>query len=143
MVTGAQAMAEFAHVVAEYPVNIALHTDHCPEARWIRQPLIEISRSVSSADRTRCSVHMWDGSAIDLDENLKIAAELLEKAAEAKIILEVRSASSAAADSISTRSTSLHRRGRLPDRRRSVPVKGRYLLAATFGNVHGVSSPAR
>ena len=32
MVTGAVALAEFAHVVAEkYPVNIALHTDHCPK----------------------------------------------------------------------------------------------------------------
>ena len=32
MVTGAVALAEFAHVVAEkYPVNVALHTDHCPK----------------------------------------------------------------------------------------------------------------
>src|ERR687884_2067020 len=32
MVTGAVALAEFAHVVAKkYPVNVALHTDHCPK----------------------------------------------------------------------------------------------------------------
>src|SRR6204780_5233929 len=31
MATGAVALAEFAHVVAaKYPVNVALHTDHCP-----------------------------------------------------------------------------------------------------------------
>src|SRR5688500_2812053 len=34
MVTGAVALAEFAHVVAEkYPVKIALHTDHRPNDR--------------------------------------------------------------------------------------------------------------
>jgi len=32
MVTGAVALAEFAHIVAEkYPVTVALHTDHCPK----------------------------------------------------------------------------------------------------------------
>jgi fructose-bisphosphate aldolase class II len=93
MVTGARAMAEFAHVVAEkYPVNIALHTDHCPKEKLdgFVNPLIEISKErVKRGQNPLFQSHMWDGSAIDLDENLKIAAELLEKAAEAKIILEV------------------------------------------------------
>jgi fructose/tagatose bisphosphate aldolase len=47
MVTGATALAEFAHVVAEkYPVNIALHTDHCPKDKldgYVR-PLLAISQ---------------------------------------------------------------------------------------------------
>src|SRR5918994_4383340 len=47
MVTGASALAEFAHVVAErYPVNVALHTDHCPKDKldgFVR-PLIGISQ---------------------------------------------------------------------------------------------------
>src|ERR1700752_5289729 len=31
MAVGAQALAEYAHVVAaKYPVHIGLHTDHCP-----------------------------------------------------------------------------------------------------------------
>ena len=34
MVTGAVALAEFAHVIAaKYDVTIALHTDHCPEGQ--------------------------------------------------------------------------------------------------------------
>src|SRR5205085_7862457 len=34
MVTGAVALAEFAHVVAAgYDVQVALHTDHCPKAK--------------------------------------------------------------------------------------------------------------
>ena len=46
MVTGAVALAEFAHVVAEkYPITVALHTDHCPKDKldtYVR-PLLDIS----------------------------------------------------------------------------------------------------
>src|ERR687889_2841719 len=93
MVTGAVALAEFAHVVAEkYPVNVALHTDHCPKDKldsYVR-PLIALSRErVDRGGNPLFQSHMWDGSAVPLDENLKIAADLLEQAAKANIILEV------------------------------------------------------
>src|ERR1043165_9497290 len=93
MVTGAVALAEFAHVVAEkYPVNVALHTDHCPKDKldsYVR-PLIALSKDrVDAGQDPLFQSHMWDGSAIDLEENLQIAEELLEKTAAAKIILEV------------------------------------------------------
>ena len=83
MVTGAVALAEFAHVVAEkYPVNVALHTDHCPKDKldaYVR-PLIALSQDrVNAGQEPLFQSHMWDGSAIDLDENLQIAEELLEK----------------------------------------------------------------
>src|ERR1700754_3032925 len=93
MVTGATALAEFAHVVAEkYSINVALHTDHCPKDKldgFVR-PLIALSQErVSAGQEPLFQSHMWDGSAIDLDENLTIAAELLDATAKAKIILEV------------------------------------------------------
>ena len=93
MVTGAAALAEFAHVVAEkYPVNFALHTDHCPKDKldsYVR-PLIALSRErVDRGENPLFQSHMWDGSAVPLDENLKIAADLLEQAAKARIILEI------------------------------------------------------
>ena len=85
MVTGAVALAEFAHVVAEkYPVNVALHTDHCPKDKldaYVR-PLIALSQDrVNAGQEPLFQSHMWDGSAIDLEENLQIAEELLAKAA--------------------------------------------------------------
>src|SRR5882672_11131686 len=46
MVTGAVALAEFAHVVAaKYSVNVALHTDHCPKDKldFYVRPLLAIS----------------------------------------------------------------------------------------------------
>src|ERR687888_1518990 len=93
MVTGAVALAEFAHVVAaKYPVNIALHTDHCPKDKldgFVR-PLLEISADrVARGENPLFQSHMWDGSAVPLDENLEIARDLLAKAAAAKIVLEI------------------------------------------------------
>ena len=93
MVTGAVALAEFAHVVAaKYPINVALHTDHCPKDKldtYVR-PLLAISQErVDAGETPLFQSHMWDGSAVELEENLEIAAELLAKAARAHIILEL------------------------------------------------------
>src|SRR3982750_2783026 len=93
MVAGSVAFAAFAQEAAKsYPVNVALHTDHCPKDKldgFVR-PLLEISAErVKNGQHPLFQSHMWDGSAIDLDENLEIASELLAKAAAAKIILEV------------------------------------------------------
>jgi len=82
MVTGAVGLAEFAHVVAaKYPVNVALHTDHCPKDKldsYVR-PLLAISAErVAKGETPLFQSHMWDGSAVPLDENLRIAAELAQ-----------------------------------------------------------------
>ena len=92
-VTGAVALAEYANVVAKnFPITIALHTDHCPKDKldtYVR-PLLAISQArVDKGQDPLFQSHMWDGSAVPLAENLVIAQELLEKAAKAHIILEV------------------------------------------------------
>jgi fructose-bisphosphate aldolase class II len=56
MALGARALAEYAHVVAaKYPVQIALHTDHCPKDRLDRyvRPLIKLSQERVRGDRAR------------------------------------------------------------------------------------------
>ena len=88
MVTGAVGLAEFAHVVAaKYPVNVALHTDHCPKDKldtYVR-PLLAVSQErVDRGEHPLFQSHMWDGSAVPLNENLEIAQELLEQCAAAK-----------------------------------------------------------
>src|SRR5437879_849169 len=95
MVTGAVALAEFAHVVAaKYSVNIALHTDHCPKDKldgYVR-PLLAISAErVARGQNPLFQSHMWDGSAETLNDNLAIAEELLAKAAAAQTLLAVGS----------------------------------------------------
>src|SRR5947209_20267895 len=93
MVTGAVALAKFARTIAaKYPVNVALHTDHCPKDKldsYVR-PLLAISaRRVAAGKDPLFGSHMWDGSAVPIEENLAIARQLLKQAAAAKIIIEV------------------------------------------------------
>src|SRR3954447_23608646 len=93
MVTGAAALAAYAYEVAKkYPVNIALHTDHCPKDKldsYVR-PLLAISRErVAGGEAPLFQSHMWYGSAVPLGENLQIAEELLALCAEAHIVLEI------------------------------------------------------
>ncbi len=94
MVSGATALAEYAHIVAEkYPVNVALHTDHCPPKDKLEgfvRPLLAISADrVKNGQNPLFQSHMWDGSAVPLAENLEIAKELHALCQAAKIILEV------------------------------------------------------
>ena len=93
MVTGSVAFAAYAAEVAKnYPINVALHTDHCPKDKldgFVR-PLLDISAErVARGEAPLFQSHMWDGSAVPLDENLEIAQDLLAKCAAAHIILEV------------------------------------------------------
>ncbi|MDX3279787.1 class II fructose-bisphosphate aldolase [Streptomyces scabiei] len=150
MVTGSVALAEFAHIVAEkYPVTVALHTDHCPKDKldgYVR-PLLAVSEKRVKAGRDPLfQSHMWDGSAETLADNLSIAQELLARAAAAKIILEVEiTPTGGEEDGVSHEiNDSLYTT--VDDAIRTAEAlglgeKGRYLLAASFGNVHGVYKP--
>ncbi len=150
MVSGSVAFAAFAAEVAKsYPVNIALHTDHCPKDKldgFVR-PLLDISiERVKNGQEPLFQSHMWDGSAVPLDENLQIAQELLEKAAAARIILEIEvgvvggeedGVVGGAGDKLySTPEDALATAAAL-----GTGEKGRYMTALTFGNVHGVYKP--
>src|ERR671921_1611349 len=93
MVTGSVAFAAYAAEVAKsYPVNIALHTDHCPQDKldgFVR-PLVEISAErVARGEEPLFQSHMWDGSAVPLEENLQIAQELLTECAKARLVMEM------------------------------------------------------
>src|ERR1700745_2036746 len=79
MVTGAVALAEFAHIVADkYPITVALHTDHCPKDKLDTyvKPLLAISQKrVAKGRNPLFQSHMWDGSAVPIGETLDIASE--------------------------------------------------------------------
>ncbi|TKJ28510.1 class II fructose-bisphosphate aldolase [Blastococcus sp. CCUG 61487] len=150
MVAGAVALAEFAHVVAEkYPVNVALHTDHCPKDKldgYVR-PLIALSQDrVNAGQEPLFQSHMWDGSAIELGENLDIAEELMEKSAAAKLVLEVEigvvgGEEDGVAHEINEKLYTAPGDFVATAKKLGLGERGVYLLAATFGNVHGVYKP--
>ncbi|MCQ4044128.1 class II fructose-bisphosphate aldolase [Streptantibioticus rubrisoli] len=150
MVTGAVALAEFAHIVAEkYPVNVALHTDHCPKDKldgYVR-PLLAISQErVAKGLNPLFQSHMWDGSAEILNDNLAIAQELLAEAVKAKIVLEVEITPTGGEEDGVSHEINDKLYTSVSDGIRTAEAlglgeKGRYLLAASFGNVHGVYKP--
>ncbi|HEX6194670.1 MAG TPA: class II fructose-bisphosphate aldolase [Jiangellaceae bacterium] len=150
MVTGAIAMAEYANVVADkYPVTVALHTDHCPKDKLdgFMRPLLEISRErVANGGLPVYQSHMWDGSAVPLDENIDIAAELLDKSAEAKTVMEmeigvVGGEEDGIVGEMNEKLYSTPGDALAVAEQLGVGERGYYLLAATFGNVHGVYKP--
>ncbi len=132
-----------------YPVNIALHTDHCPKNKldsYVR-PLLAVSQErVDGGAPPLFQSHMWDGSAVELEENLQIAAELLERSAAAKIVLEIEigvvgGEEDGVVGEMNEKLYSTPGDAMLTVEALGTGERGRYLLAATFGNVHGVYKP--
>jgi fructose-bisphosphate aldolase, class II len=150
MVVGAASLAEFAHVVAAaYPVHIALHTDHCPidKLDGFLRPLLALSTErVARGEEPLFQSHMWDGSAVALTQNLDIADELLDKTAAAHIILEIEiGVVGGEEDGVEAKHDaklySTPEDGLATAEKLGLGERGRYLVAATFGNVHGVYKP--
>jgi len=150
MAVGARAFAEFAHpIVARAPVFVALHTDHCtPENvdRFLR-PLLRASRLRRRRGlEPLFNSHMFDGSQLSLRENLRLSAELLREAHKLGIVLELEiGIVGGEEDGVDNTRSPLERRYSTAADAVAVAdalglgERGRYLLAATFGNSHGRS----
>jgi fructose-bisphosphate aldolase, class II len=151
-VAGARALAEFAHVIAErHPVLVALHTDHCPPERVddFLRPLFAETRARQRQGRPPLfNSHMFDGSSLPLSDNLARARELLAEAAQLGLVLEVE------IGVVGGEEDGLDATREPPERLYTTVEdglavadtlgtgdRGRYLLAATFGNVHGIYAP--
>ena len=147
---GAMILAEAVHMLAEkYDILVGLHTDHChPEkVDSFLKPLIEISRKrVAEGKGPLFQSHMFDGSVVSLDENLKISSELLKECAELGIILEVEAGCvGGEEDGHDTSGLPAEKLYTTPEDMVQVyealqPI-GRFIFAATFGNVHGTYKP--
>jgi len=149
-VTGAVALAAYANEVAKnYPINIALHTDHCPKDKldgFVRPLLALSTERVKAGGLPIFQSHMWDGSAVPLEENLSIAAELLELTSAANVILEIEVGVVGGEEDGVAAEINEKLYTTPEDGLRTVEVlgtgeKGRYITALTFGNVHGVYKP--
>jgi fructose-bisphosphate aldolase class II len=152
MALGARALAEYARVLGErYPVLIALHTDHAPPDRFdafVRPLIDETRRRRLRGEEPLFHSHMFDGSTLPLTENLRISAGLLEELAPLGVVLEVESGVVGGEEDGIAGPRAGHRElyttteelMRVADAL-GAGERGRYLLAATFGNVHGVYAP--
>jgi fructose-bisphosphate aldolase class II len=150
MVTGSLALAAYAHEVAKnYDVNIALHTDHCPKDKldgFVRPLLAASTERVRAGGNPWFQSHMWDGSAVPLEENLSIARELLDLCSAAKVVLEIEvgvvgGEEDGVANEINDKLYSTPEDAIATARALGTGENGYYMTALTFGNVHGVYKP--
>jgi fructose-bisphosphate aldolase class II len=150
MALGAISIAEHVHrVSARYPIYVALHTDHCQADKLSAfvTPLVEETERRRAAGQPNLfNGHMFDGSALSLHDNLDIAATLFDRFTRSELILEIEVGvvggeedgvkASAAAKLYTTPEDTLE-----VARRLGAVSEAPYMLAATFGNVHGVYKP--
>ena len=152
MPSGAGALAEFAHVVANrYPVNLALHTDHCQPEKvdtYIRPLLAQSRQRREAGSGPLFQSHMLDASMLPLEENLALCRELLDECLAVGVILEVEiGIVGGKEDAMDHEGVAKEKLYTTPeDMVRTAEVLGLpsdnlYLLAAVFGNVHGVYKP--
>lgn len=150
MALGAISLAQHVHLMAEkYDVLIALHTDHChPQyVDSFMKPLIEESRKRRQKGLPNLfNSHMFDGSELPLQENIRLSKELLKECAELEIILEVETGVvGGEEDGVNNEGASAEKLYTSPEEMvamaRELRPIGRFMYAATFGNVHGVYKP--
>ncbi|TAG10805.1 MAG: class II fructose-bisphosphate aldolase [Verrucomicrobia bacterium] len=147
---GAIVLAEACHTLAEkYPVLIALHTDHCQpkKVESFLRPLLDASRArIAAGKGPLFQSHMLDASELPLEENLALSTKLLQECAELEIILEVEAGVvGGEEDGHDTSGVAAEKLYTTPEDMLAVyealqPL-GRFLFAATFGNVHGAYKP--
>jgi len=149
-VSGSLALAAYATEVAKgYGITVALHTDHCVKKNldsWVRPLLALEAEQVKRGENPTFQSHMFDGSDIPLDENLVVAAELLELSRAARTILEIEVGVVGGEEDgheaeINEKLYTTAEDGLATVRALGAGEKGRYLTALTFGNVHGVYKP--
>jgi fructose-bisphosphate aldolase, class II len=150
--TGARAFAALGRELASrYPVAVALHTDHCPPEHadsFLRPLIADSGERVARGEESLFNSHMFDGSTLPLAENLHVSAALLDLCSELGIVLEVEcGVVGGEEDGIGGEGAASERLYTTPEELLQVAgalgtgERGRYLLAATFGNVHGVYAP--
>ncbi|TFB50393.1 class II fructose-bisphosphate aldolase [Cryobacterium tagatosivorans] len=148
--SGALAFARFVHSVADnYPITVALHTDHCPKGALddFVMPLIVASEEEVKAGRNPIfQSHMWDGSSVPLGENLDIAKDMLGRTRAINAILEVEIGVVGGEEDGVSHDINEKLYTSLDDAIALVEAlglgeQGRYMSALTFGNVHGVYKP--
>ena len=150
MALGAIALADYTRTVAkDLGVFIALTTDHCVDKKldtFVRPILAESKRRVESGGQPVFNGHMYDGSEVSIPDNIRVATELLKEMAPLGIVLEVESGV-VGGEEDGIDATHVHQ-----DKLYTTPEDmlafydalspiGRFTLAATFGNVHGVYKP--
>jgi fructose-bisphosphate aldolase, class II len=150
MALGAIVLAEATHrLAARYDVLIGLHTDHCQPDKvdsFLRPLLAETKKWRDSGRGNLFTSHMLDASELPLEENMKLSKALLTECAALDIVLEVEAGVvGGEEDGVDHGDQPNEKLYTTPEDMLAVYETlngiGRYMFAATFGNVHGSYKP--
>jgi fructose-bisphosphate aldolase class II len=150
MALGAIALAEYIHRISEkLDVYIAITTDHCVPGKvdkFLRPLIAEAKRRQQAGLPNLFNGHMFDGSELPMDENIRISKELLAEMVPLGLVLEVEAGVvGGEEDGIDNTGAEHHKLYTTPEDMllvyEALQDLGRFTLAATFGNVHGVYKP--
>ncbi|MCA9108465.1 MAG: class II fructose-bisphosphate aldolase [Planctomycetaceae bacterium] len=149
-VIGSIVLAEAAHRLADhYDVLVGLHTDHCQPGKvdgFLKPLIAETRRRREAGQGNLFQSHMLDASELPLKENIELSQEILKLCAECEIILEVEAGVvGGEEDGVDNSETPDDKLYTSPEDMlhvyESLNGLGRYMFAATFGNVHGHYKP--
>jgi fructose-bisphosphate aldolase class II len=150
MALGAIVLAEATHRLADrYNVLVGLHTDHCQPDKTdsFLQPLLAATAARRKEGKGNLfTSHMLDASSLPLGENMALSSKLLKQCAELEIVLEVEAGVvGGEEDGVDHGDQPNEKLYTTPEDMVAVYEAlnglGRYMFAATFGNVHGSYKP--
>ncbi|VAX77061.1 Fructose-bisphosphate aldolase class 2 [Serratia symbiotica] len=149
-ILGAISGANHVHLMAEhYGVPVILHTDHCAKQLlpWLDGLLTAGEKHFTKTGKPLFSSHMIDLSAESLEENISICSQYLVRMAKIGMTLEIElGCTGGEEDGVDNSNMNASVLYTHPedvafsyDRLRA--ISPRFMIAASFGNVHGVYKP--
>jgi fructose-bisphosphate aldolase class II len=150
MAVGAISLAEHIQRIADrMEVVIAITTDHCVPSKldkFVRPLIAHEEERRAGGQGNLFNGFMFDGSELPLHENIRISRELLSRMSPLGLVLEVETGL------VGGEEDGIDNSGAHKDQLYTSPEDmlyayeqlselGKFTLAATFGNVHGVYKP--
>ncbi len=132
-----------------YNVSVILHTDHCIKnnLKWIDGLLEYNINYYNSYGKSLFTSHMIDLSSCDIKENLNISCYYLNKMSKLNIFLEMElGCTGGEEDGLDNSKISSDRLYTNPKDilyaySKLIKINNNFLIAASFGNTHGVYKP--
>ena len=149
-IAGAVAGAKHIHIMAKaYGVPVILHTDHCAKKLlpWIDGLMLENEKCFKENGHSLFSSHMLDLSEEPIEENVEICKEYFKRMSKIGMTLEMElGITGGEEDGVDNTDVDESKLYTQPEEvayayEELVQVSNKFMVAAAFGNVHGVYKP--
>ena len=149
-IAGAVAGAKHIHIMAKaYGVPVILHTDHCAKKLlpWIDGLMLENEKCFKENGHSLFSSHMLDLSEEPIEENVEICKEYFKRMSKIGMTLEMElGITGGEEDGVDNTDVDESKLYTQPEEvayayEELIQVSDKFMVAAAFGNVHGVYKP--